>query len=106
MDQFEPWYFGVAFAFMFKCCTGMPDTPQCMRKPRYTRTYCAPYVEAPAWMRIMGRRVESQVSRGWNFGFVSWSYVFRSSLNMSRNFFAFDRLSKETGMPEFTAEDL
>ena len=25
MDQFEPWYFGVAFAFCFKYCTGMPD---------------------------------------------------------------------------------
>ena len=57
-------------------------------------------------MRIMGRRVEAQISRDWNFGFVSWNYVFRSSLNMSRNIFAFDRLSKETGMPEFTAADL
>ena len=24
LDQFEPWYFGVAFAFCFKYCTGMP----------------------------------------------------------------------------------
>ena len=27
LDQFEPWYFGVAFAFIFKYCTGMPDMP-------------------------------------------------------------------------------
>lgn len=57
-------------------------------------------------MRIMGSRAESQVSRDWNFGFVSWTYVCHSSLNMSRNIFAFDHLSKETGMLEFTAEDL
>ena len=25
LKQFEPWYFGVAFAFCFKYCTGMPD---------------------------------------------------------------------------------
>ena len=81
IDQFEPWYFGVAFAFMFKYCTGMPDSLKFMHKPRYTRKDGAPYVEAPAWMRIMGRRVESQVSRDWNFGFVTWNYVFRSSLN-------------------------
>ena len=106
IDQFEPWYFGVAFAFMFKYCTGMPDSPKFMHKPRYTRKDGAPYVEAPAWMRIMGRRVESQVSRDWNFGFVTWNYVFRSSLNMSRNIFAFDRESSETGEAEFTATDL
>ena len=82
IDQFEPWYFGVAFAFMFKYCTGMPDTPTFMRKPRYSRKDDAPYVETPAWMRIMGRRVESQVSRDWKVDFVSWNFVFRSSLNM------------------------
>ena len=73
VDQFEPWYFGVAFAFMLKYCTGMPDTPKFMRKPRYTRKDGAPYVEAPAWMRIMGRRMESQMSRDWIFGIASWS---------------------------------
>ena len=25
VGQFEPWYFGVAFAFCFEYCTGMPD---------------------------------------------------------------------------------
>ena len=27
IDEFEPWYFGVAFPFIFKYCTGMPDMP-------------------------------------------------------------------------------
>lgn len=27
VDQYEPWYFGVAFAFC-KYCTGMPDAPE------------------------------------------------------------------------------
>ncbi len=27
MDQFQPWYCGVAFDFIFKFCTGMPDMP-------------------------------------------------------------------------------
>ena len=34
IDQFEPWYFGVAFAFLFKYCTGMPDMPAFAKKPR------------------------------------------------------------------------
>ena len=28
MPQFRPWHFGVAFAFLFKFCTGMPDMPK------------------------------------------------------------------------------
>ena len=28
LDQFEPWYFGVAFAYLFKCCTGLPDAAE------------------------------------------------------------------------------
>ena len=27
LDQFKPWYYGVAFAFMFSFCSGMPDYP-------------------------------------------------------------------------------
>ena len=27
VDQFAPWYFGVAFAYLFKYCTAMPDVP-------------------------------------------------------------------------------
>lgn len=41
----------------------------------------------PAWVRIMVRRVEAQLSRGWHLGFVSWNYLFWSGINVSRTFF-------------------
>eukprot|EP00959_Pyramimonas_sp_CCMP1952_P379234 7943946-Pyramimonas_sp.AAC.1 len=79
MDQFEPWYFGVAFALVFKYCTGMPDCPEFMKRPRHRRKDDAPRVELPLWVRIMSRRVESQLCSDWHFGFVSWNLVFRSA---------------------------
>ena len=36
--QFVPWYFGVAFAFLFKFCTGMPDMPDYAKHSRHRRT--------------------------------------------------------------------
>eukprot|EP00959_Pyramimonas_sp_CCMP1952_P179750 3758538-Pyramimonas_sp.AAC.1 len=42
MDQFEPWYFGVAFAFVLKYCTGMPDMPAFLKRPRYRCSEEAP----------------------------------------------------------------
>eukprot|EP00959_Pyramimonas_sp_CCMP1952_P223071 4663617-Pyramimonas_sp.AAC.2 len=95
MDQFEPWYFGVAFAFIFKYCTGMPDMPEFMRRPRYRRDREAPRVELPLWVRVMSRRVESQLSRDWHFGFVSWNLVFRSAVNLSKTWFTYVSASPE-----------
>ena len=89
IDQFEPWYFGVAFPFIFKYCTGMPDMPAWTKAPRYRREKNAPRIEADAWVRVMSRRVEAQVNRDWTFGFVSWNYIFRSSINLFRTFFAY-----------------
>ena len=37
----------------------------------------------------MSRRVEAQLNRDWTFGFVSWNYIFRSSINLSRTFFVY-----------------
>ena len=74
IDQFEPWYLGVAFPFIFKYCTGMPDMPAWTKATRYRRKTDAPRIEAEAWVRLMSRRVEAQLSRDWNFGFVSWNY--------------------------------
>ena len=50
-NQYESWYFGVAFAFCFKFCTGMPDAPSFIDKPRHRRTGTAPRVELPAWVK-------------------------------------------------------
>ena len=88
IDQFQPWYFGVAFAFLFKFCTGMPDMPAFAKRVRYRRTVDAPRIEPSLWIKVLSRRVEASLSRDWTFGFVSWNYLFRSAVNMSRTFFS------------------
>jgi hypothetical protein len=40
--QFKPWYFGVAFSFLFKFCTGMPEWSG---EPRHRRSKDAPRVD-------------------------------------------------------------
>ena len=71
IDQFQPWYFGVAFAFLFKFCTGMPDMPAFAKRVRYRRTVDAPRIEPSLWIKVLSRRVEASLSRDWTFGFVS-----------------------------------
>ena len=66
IDQFEPWYSGVAFAFLFKYCTGIPDMPAFVQKPRYRRFDDAPRIETNLWVRVMARRIEAQINRDWN----------------------------------------
>ena len=105
IDQFKPWYFGVAFPFIFKYCTGMPDMPAFAEKERYRRQQDAPRMEPPLWVRVMARRVEAQVSRDWHFGFVSGNYLFRSAVNLSRSVYAYSTV--ENGQSKgFTAEEL
>ena len=55
VDQFTPWYFGIAFGFLFKLCTGMPDVPAFVEKKRYRRGADAPRVEIAAWVSAMAR---------------------------------------------------
>ena len=73
IDQFVPWYFGIAFAFIFTYNAGMPDMPAFARRPRHRRDVDAPRIETDAWVQAMSRRVESSVSRDWSFGFVTWN---------------------------------
>ena len=61
LDQFKPWYYGVAFGFLFSYCIGMPDYPLFQEKQRYRRLDNAPRVEHPFWDQIMARRVEGQL---------------------------------------------
>ena len=90
IDQYKPWYFGVAFAYLIKYGSGMPDQHAFAERERYVRVPDAPRVEPPAWVRIMARRVEGQLGRDHAFGFCSWSYVFRSQLNLSFNILNWD----------------
>ena len=71
LDQFVPFYFGVAFAFLFKYCTGMPDMPDWSPQLRYRRDHDAPRIELPLWVRTLRRRVDSQRHRGWDVGYAS-----------------------------------
>ena len=105
IDQFQPWYFGVAFAYVFSFCTGMPDMPEFAEKQRYRREADAPRVEPPLWVRIMARRIEAQVSRDWFFGFVTWNYLFRSAVNLSRTMYSYETVKTSEGK-SLTAEDL
>ena len=84
LDQFEPWYFGVAFAFVFKYCLGMPDLPAWSKKPRWRRPQSAPHIGLASWTRAMARRIEAQINRDWTFGFASWNLLFRSAVNLAR----------------------
>ena len=86
MNQFEPWYFGVAFAFCFKFCAGMPDMPDWSKTPRHLRKEGAPSVQLPLWVRTMTRRVEQQLRRDWLLGFSMSSVLFQSALNLSKSF--------------------
>jgi hypothetical protein len=36
-DQIKPWCFGIACAFLFKCCAGVLDMPVWSPTPRYRR---------------------------------------------------------------------
>ena len=85
LDQFRPEYFGFAFPYVFKFCTGMPDPPVWSQTERYRRDKEAPRVELQEWMQIMARRCEAQIGRDWVFGFAAWNLYFRSGLNLSRN---------------------
>lgn len=67
LDQTKPWYFGVAFAFVYKYCIGMPDPPAFADHLRFRRKDDAPRLELAAWMKSQARRIESQLRRDWLF---------------------------------------
>ena len=106
MDQFMPWYFGVAFAFCFKYCTGMPDMPEFSKVSRHRRKEDAPRVELNLWSKIMTRRCEIALSKSWDLGFCISSLQFQSTLNMSRSVFAFETEKRENGETGFAPEEL
>ena len=63
IDQFVPWYFSVAFSFIFTYRARMPDMPAFAKHPRYRRNDAAPRVDTDDWVRIMSRRPEGSVAR-------------------------------------------
>ena len=106
LDQFEPWYFGVAFAFCFKYCTGMPDMQTFEKVKRHRRHENAPLVDLQLWTRIISRRCEKALSNSWDLGFCMSSLLFRSTLNLSRSVFTFENDKREDGEYGFEAKEL
>ena len=58
------------------------------------------------WVQAMARRIEAQMQRDWHFGFVSWNYLFRSAINLSRTLFSYERVYNEDDKTAITAQDL
>ena len=46
------------------------------------------------------------MARDWHFGFVSWNYVFRSAINLSRTWFAYTSADEEGGRKMMTPEEI
>ena len=105
-QQFVPWYFGVAFAFLFKFCTGMPDMPDWSAVPRHRRKGDAPKVPFALWVKVMSRRVEQQLKRDWLFGFTMSNVLFRSLLNQCRTVYSYEKVRRSDGSMGFSAAEL
>ena len=88
IDRFDPLYFSVAFSFMFTYQAGLLDMLAFAKRPRHRRDNSAPRIDTDDWVRIMSRRSEASVSLNWTSGFVSWNYLFRSSVNLTRSIFS------------------
>ena len=106
IDQFEPWYFGIAFAFCFKYCTGMPDMPAFAKRPRHRRKPDAPRIELALWVRIMARRVESQLRRDWLLQFSTGNLLFRTAINLTNTIYSYESAARSDGSKGFTAAEL
>ena len=106
VDQFKPWYYGVAFAFMFSFCTGMPDYIEFQETERYRRQQNAPRVEHAVWDKIMARRIEGQFVRDWQLGFVSWNCRFKTAINLSRTLYSYETIRHQGENLKVTASQL
>ena len=84
----------------------MPDPPAFLRRPRHRRKDDAPRVEISDWLRIMARRCEASLQTYRSFGFVSWNYLFRVAVNLSRTAYAYERTHGQNTDATLTAEKL
>ena len=62
IDQYEPYYWGCAFAFIVTYNCGYPDMPAFAHKKRFRRAADAPHIETGDWVRTMSRRIEAYLS--------------------------------------------
>ena len=84
----------------------MPDMQAFMKRPRHRRSGDAPRMEAQLWVLVMSRRIEASVSRDWNFGFASHSYLFNSAMDLSRTLYAYESNNPQGEDTKITAASL
>ena len=80
--------------------------PAFARKTRFRRPADAPRIETGDWVRAMSRRIEASLSRDYSFGYVTWNYLFRSSVNLSQPLYAYERNNNKATGAKFTPADL
>ena len=80
LDQFEPWYFGFAFAYVFRFGASMPDPPCWSEKQRHQRQDSR--TRNMDAMHGSPVRSPDQLEIGL-LGFTSWNLFFRSALNLN-----------------------
>ena len=94
LDQFQPYYFAIAFPFCFKHSTACPDVVDTTKHRiqqldplprRQAGNRNAPHVDIQDWAAGMARRVETQFRRDWTFGFTVWNFLFRTMVNLQKN---------------------
>ena len=101
VDQFQPWYFAVAFPFCFKYGTACPDVTNTCKPSeddvprRRAGNPNAPEVQVQTWAAAMARRAESQFQRDWTFGFTLWNYLFRTMVNLQPNSYIYSAPARE-----------
>ena len=66
----------------------------------------APRIEPTQWVTVMARRIEAQLQRDWHFGFVSWNYLFRSAINLSRTLYSYENVATDQGRRSLRADEL
>ena len=102
LDQFQPWFFSIAFAFCFKSGIACPDLK---KRNRYRRIKSAPEVTIERWCELMVRRVEAQFRRDWTFTYTLWNYLFRTAVNTSRTVYSYSN-RKDNDLGQKDCQDL
>ena len=80
LDQFQGSYIPRVFHMSLPWCVGGPDLPM---RPRYRRTSSeAPALTLDSFVRMIARRVETQIRWDWDLLPAAWSLWFATKVNL------------------------
>lgn len=112
IDQFQPYYWSMAFCFLFKYATAQPDVSKTSHganeeptSRRMAGDPRAPKVDFTTWGGAMLRQVASQFRRDWNFAPAIWNYMFRTMVNLQPNAHVYT-VHDVNGARQLTNEDI